>query len=50
MIVKFDGLIKILSREYGIPKNKIKEIIEQKSVQYFDSNIKYLGFNEFEIL
>lgn len=51
-VVKLDGLVKILFRDFGWlghTKEEIKEHIERDGIAYFDSSIKYLGFNEFDI-
>jgi hypothetical protein len=55
MIVKKDGLIKIIGREYPYyTKKQIADIIEEHGAQYFNErgcafNFRYIGFGEWEI-
>lgn len=50
MTVKIDGLIKILSRQHKeYTKEQIAEIIEREGASYFNPNIKYLGFGQWQI-
>lgn len=50
MTVDKNGLIKILSRQHKeYTKEQIAEIIEREGANYFNPNIKYIGFGKWEI-